>query len=146
VDRGKNGAKRNVVSDANGIPLLIKTTPANIRDDTPAVQMVKSLPMIKRPRGRPRKKPSALMGDRGYGFPWIIASIVLMGIKSLLAPRGSPHGSGLGKRRYVIERTMAWLGNFRRIKLCYEKTGKRFQAFNELACCLVCAGKISPSG
>jgi transposase len=121
---------------------LVKTTPANLRDEIPAVEMVESLPRIKNPRGRPRKKPGELLGDRGYGFPWIIAAIVMKRIKSLLAPRGSPHGSGLGKRRYVIERTMAWMDNFRRLRLCYEKTGKRFQAFNELACCVICAGKF----
>jgi transposase len=142
VDRRKSGVKRHIISDATGIPLLVKTTPANLRDEMPAVQMVESLPAIKNPRGRPRKKPGELLGDRGYGFPWIIAAIVMKKIKSLLAPRGSPHGSGLGKRRYVIERTMAWMNNFRRLRLCYEKTGKRFQAFNELGCCMICAGKL----
>jgi len=135
-----------VISDARGIPLLVHTTPANVRDDTPAVQMVKSMPAIKQPRGRPRKKPGALLGDRGYGFPWVIAAILLLRIVSLLAPRGSEHGSGLGKRRYVIERTMSWLGNFRRLKICYERTGKHFQAFNELAVCLVCAKKLALTG
>jgi hypothetical protein len=42
--------------------------------------------------------PAALMGDRGYGFPWLIALVLLLGIRSLLSPRGKdkPHGSGLG--------------------------------------------------
>ena len=68
-----------------------------------------------------------------------------MGVKSLLAPRGSDHGSGLGKRRYVVERTMAWLANFRRLRLCYERTGYRHQAMNELACRVICAGKLRPT-
>lgn len=122
------------------------TTPANIRDDIPAVEMVESMPPIKQPRGRPRRKPGELIGDRGYGFAWIIQAIVALGIVSLLCPRGSPHGSGLGKRRYVIERTLSWLGNFRRVKLCYEKTGVHFQAFHNLAAGIVCAGRLTPSG
>jgi transposase len=108
--------------------------------------MVKSLPPIKQPHGRPRQRPDALLGDRGYGFPWIIAAILAMRIVSLLSPRGSVHGSGLGKRRYVIERTMAWLGNFRRLKFCYEKRGDHFQAFHELAACVLCAGKLAGDG
>ncbi len=108
--------------------------------------MVESMPPVKQPRGRPRGKPRELIGDRGYGFPWIIKAIVALGIVSLLCPRGSAHGSGLGKRRYVIERTMSWFSNFRRLKLCYEKRAEHFQAFHELAACMVCAQKLSLSG
>jgi transposase len=97
-------------------------------------------------RCRPRRKPGELIGDRGYGFAWIIQAIVALGIVSLLCPRGSPHGSGLGQRRYVIERTLSWFGNFRRVKLCYEKTGAHFQAFHDLAAGIVCAGRLDPSG
>jgi len=135
-----------VISDAQGTPLLVHTTAANVRDEVPAVEMLESMSPVKQPRGRPRRKPRELIGDRGYGFPWIIAAIVLMGIGSLLCLRGSPHGSGLGKRRYVIERTMSWLSNFRRLKLCYEKKSIHFQAFHELAACIICANKLSLSG
>ena len=76
-----------MISDAKGIPLLVHTTPANVRDEKPCVKMVESMPTIKQPRGRPRKRPRELIGDRGYGFAWIIAAIVLMRIVSLLCPR-----------------------------------------------------------
>lgn len=142
VDRRKNGCKRHVISDAKGIPLLVHTTAANVRDEQPTVQMVKALPPIQGPCGRPRAKPKALVGDRGYGFPWIIAAIVAMRIISMLAPRGSEHGSGLGKVRYVIERTMVWFGHWRRLKLCYEKTGAHWQAYHELAASLICFRRL----
>lgn len=118
------------------------TTPANVRDEVPTVAMVRRIPPIQGPRGRPRHKPKALIGDRGYGFPWIIAAVVAMGIRSLLCPRGSEHGSGLGTRRYVVERTLAGFGHCRRIKLCYEKCGEHFQAFHDLAACLLCARRL----
>lgn len=104
--------------------------------------MVKELPPIQGPRGRPRSKPGELVGDRGYGFPWIIAAIVAMRIKSLLAPRGQEHGSGLGKIRYVVERTMAWFGNWRRIRMCYEKKGAHWLAYNQLAACMICFRRL----
>jgi hypothetical protein len=139
------GCKRHLIGDANGIPLVVCTTPANVRDDQPLEQMAESMPPVRMPRGRPRYKPGALVGDRGYGFAYLIAIVVAMRIKSLLSPRGKgqPHGSGLGKVRYVIERTLSWVGNYRRLKACYERTGEHWQAFNELACCLICANRIA---
>jgi hypothetical protein len=44
--------------------------------------------------------------------------------------------------RYVIERTMSWMTGFRRIELCYERTGAHWQAMNELACCVICARRL----
>jgi transposase len=121
---------------------LVRTTPANVRDEMPVVEMVRNLPSIQGPRGRPRAKPDALVGDRGYGFPWIIAAIVAMKIQSLLAPRGSEHGSGLGKVRWVVERTMSWFGNWRRLRFCYEKTPAHWQAYNDLAACMICFRRL----
>lgn len=131
-----------MITDAKGLPLLVQTTPANVRDEQPLLKMVEGLPAIKGPRGRPRRKPKALLGDRGYGFPWGMAAVLALGITSLLDPRGSEHGSGLGKRRYVVEQTLAAYGNSRRIKLCYERTGVHFQAFQELASCVICANRL----
>ena len=34
------------------------------------------------------------------------------------------------------------MSNFRRLKLCYERSGAHFQAFHELAACLICANRI----
>jgi len=124
------------------LPLLVHTSPGNVRDDAPTVQMIKALPAIHGPRGRPRQKPQSLMGDRGYGFPYLIRLVLAMGICSLLAPRGAEHGSGLGKRRYVVEQSLAAFSNYRRIKLCYERTGMSFQAFHQLAAILICYRRL----
>ncbi len=144
TDRGKQGVKRHIVTDANGIPLLVHTGRANQRDEQLLEPLLLSLPTIPDALGQPRSKPEAVQGDRGYGFPWTILAVLAMGIVSLLAPRGKdqPHGSGLGKTRYVVERTLAWLGNFRRLKLCYERKGMHFQSFNVLAACVVCANRL----
>lgn len=107
-----------------------------------AVDLFKSVPPIQGRRGRPRRKPLAQVGDRGYGFPGVIAAVLAMNIISLLAERGSEHGSGLGKLRWIIEATMSWFGNFRRIKFCYEKHGEHFQAFHDLAATLIAFRKL----
>jgi transposase len=142
VDRRKNGSKRHVIGDAEGTPLILCTTPANVRDEVPFVAMLDSLPPVRMPSGHVRYLPGEAAGDRAYGFTWIVAEVAARRIGSLLAARGSPHGSGLGTVRYVIERTMSWLGSFRRIDCCYERTGSHWQAFNELACCVICANKL----
>jgi hypothetical protein len=142
VDRRKNGCKRHLIGDAGGLPLLVVTTPANVRDEVPLVAMLDDLPPVRMPSGQRRYLPGEAVGDRAYGFPWIVAQVVERRIASLLAPRGSPHGSGLGRVRYVIERTMSWMNGFRRIEQCYERTGDHWQAFNELACCFICANKL----
>jgi len=67
-------------------------------------------------------------------------------IVSLLAPRGSPHGSGLGKTRYVVERTLSWVSYNRRLKLCYERTGEHFRAFHVLAACVICTNRLRELG
>lgn len=131
------------------MPLLLECTPANVRDDTPFLSMLDMLPPVKTAKaGRSRYKPTTVVGDAGYGFEHIIPQVVARRIVPLLAPRskaGQPpvtHGSGLGRVRYVVERTIAWLSNFRRIDRCFERTGTAWQAFNELACCVICANKL----
>jgi transposase len=145
VDRRKKGCKRHVLSDANGIPLVVQTGPANQRDDGKVEDLLEAFPVLTDGKtGIVHVLPQALLGDRGYGFPYLIAIVLLYGIVSLLSPRGKnqPHGSGLGEKRYVIERTMSWWPHFRRILVCHEKTGEHFQAFHELAACVLCANKL----
>jgi transposase len=148
VDRAKKGCKRHVITDAGGLPLLVHCTPANVRDDAPFLEMLDSMPPVKLAGpGRPRYKPHAMVGDAAYGFRSIIREVVQRRIDSLLAPRGTrghpaTHGSGLGRVRYVVERTIAWFANFRRIVQCYERTGSAWQALNEIACCVICATRL----
>lgn len=50
----------------------------------------------------------------------------------------TPHGSGLGETRWVVERTVSWLHQFRRLRTCYEKTGEMHDAFLQLAVTMLC--------
>jgi transposase len=82
--------------------------------------------------------------DRGYGFPHLIEIVLLHGIVSKLSPRGKdkPHGSGLGEKRCVVERTMSRWTRFRRINLCHERKGEHFQGMHLLAACVICSSKL----
>ena len=69
--------------------------------------------------------------------------VLALRIVSLLAPRGADaHGSGLGRWRYVVERTLACFSHFRRLRLCYERDGMHFQAFHDLAACLLVCSRL----
>jgi len=126
--------------------LVVETGPANQPDGKRAVALLDKLPAVAGRRGRPRRKPKVFQGDAAYGTEANIREVVKRGIRPLLSPYGNSkrqHGSGLGKTRYVIERTLSWFGNFRRLKFCYERTGEHFQAFHELAASLICLNRLS---
>ena len=134
------------MTDAEGLPLVVRTGPANQPDAELALEMLDAIPPC---GGRPRHRPQVFQGDGAYGIKAIIAAVVQRRVRSLLAPYGKArkeHGSGLGKTRYVVERTLSWMGNFRRLKLCYERCGAHFQAFHELAACLICANRVEKLG
>ena len=88
-------------------------------------------------------------GDRGSGRTvcWGIAATTqppfgavfgLVTFVPLLAMRRTAHGSGLGRRRWVVERTFAWLNQFRRLRVRYEKRADIHAAFLSLGCALIC--------
>lgn len=137
------------MTDANGIPLVVRTGPANQPDAQLALEMLDAIPPCGGARGRPRSRPSAFQGDGAYGIKATIAEVAQRRVRSLLAPYGkarTEHGSGLGKTRYVVERSLSWVSNSRRLKFCYERFGEHFQAFHELAACLICANRIEQLG
>jgi hypothetical protein len=121
------------------VPLVVHTTAANVPDQQRLPQLLEALPTVQGPRGRPRRKPGGIFGDRAYGTAEMIALVISLGMVSFLAPRGDDtHGSGLGCFRYVVERTLACFSHFRRLKVCYERWPEHFQAFHDLAaCCLI---------
>jgi hypothetical protein len=138
-----------VTCDADGVPLVVRVTAANVNDEQVVPAMLEQLPAVQGPRGgRPRRKPKVLLGDRAYGVAWLITLVASMRIVPLLAPRlgraaaEAVHGSGLGKWRYVVERTLACFSHFRRLRICYERTDAHFQALHDLAACLLVATRL----
>ena len=55
----------------------------------------------------------------------------------MIADRGQPHGSGLGIFRWVVERTIAWLHGFRRLRIRWERHDDIHEAFLGPAACLI---------
>jgi transposase len=76
--------------------------------------------------------------DRGYDAETIRQGLRGRHIIPFLAKRNTQHGSGLGRWRWVVERTFAWLNQFRRLRVRYEKRADIHEAFLSLGCTLIC--------
>ncbi len=138
TDRAKKGTKRHLLVDGKGTPLAARITAANRNDSLEAMNLVDDIPPIEGPRGRPRRKPKALYGDRAYGTKRNREGLKERGIEDHLARPRTPHGSGLGKIRYVVERTLAWVGQARRLKVRYDKLPSIHRAFHFLQLARIC--------
>ena len=146
TDRGKNGTKRHLITDGYGTPLAIEHTGANIHDSEMAMPLVDAIEPIKRPRGRPCKRPDALLADRAYDAQEKIRQPLRQrGIQPLIARRNTHNGSGLGKYRWIVEAAIAWLFNYRRLRVRYEKRDDIHEAFLKIGCCLSAGTVFSSS-
>ena len=72
------------------------------------VPLVDAIPPVRGRRGRPRRRPREL------------------------------YGSGLGKKRWVVERTIAWLHQYRRLRIRCERRDDIHEAFLAIGCSLIC--------
>jgi transposase len=88
--------------------------------------------------GRPRRRPASLLADRGYDHDKYRRLVWARGVKPRIARRGTPHGSGLGAQRYVVERTIGLLHWFRRLRIRWEIRDDIHEAFMILAAAIIC--------
>lgn len=126
------------MTDANGVPLVCILTGANAHDVTQLLPLVEAIPPVRGKRGRPRSRPDRVQGDRGYDSEPHRESLRDKHIEPVLAKRNTEHGSGLGKTRWVVERTLAWLHQFRRLRVRYERRADIHEAFLSIGCLLIC--------
>ncbi|ACR31784.1 Transposase (plasmid) [Burkholderia glumae BGR1] len=138
TDRARPGSKHHVLVDANGVPLVAILTGANTNDVTQLLPLVDAIPPIRGVRGRPLQKPGVVYADRGYDSTRHRRALRERGIKPVIAKRRTEHGSGLGKYRWVVERTHSWLHNFRRLRTRFERSAYIHEAFLKLGCSLIC--------
>jgi transposase len=116
----------------------VRITGANRHDSVEALPLLDDVAPVRQKRGRPRRKPKALYGGRAYGTPRNRAGLRRRRIEGHLAQPRTPHGSGLGKVRWVVERTLAWVGQARRLKVRYDKSIAVHRAFHVLQLARIC--------
>jgi transposase len=142
-DRGKAGTKHRVLTDRQGLPLAESVTPANTHDSREALPLVDEVKPTSIGQGRPRKRPAKLHADKGYDFRRVRDGLWRRHITPRIARRGIESSKGLGKHRWVVERTLAWLRRFRRLTVRYEVRDDIHFAFLQLGYCLILISRLS---
>jgi transposase len=115
VDRGKQGLKRSMVTDARGIPLGAVPAPVNRNDHTLLGATLDALP----PLG-PLPAGSTVHLDRGYDYQAVRDELAARGLHARIAERGKPAPIQAG-HRWVIERTHVWMNNYGKLIRCTER-------------------------
>ena len=145
VDRARTGSKQHLLVEATGIPLAWALSSGNRHDVTQLIPLLDRVPPVRGRVGRPRRRPQRLSADRGYDYDKYRRELRRRGIKPEIARRGTAHGSGLGRYRWVVERTFAWLHQSKRLLIRYDRRAEIHEAFLALACCLVCFRRLRNS-
>jgi IS5 family transposase len=101
-------------------------------------EMVDAIPAIRRPRGRPRRRPTKLHADKAYDSRTNRQRLRTRGIRPRIARRGIESSERLGRHRWVVERTLSWLNRFHRLKVRYERRDDLHQAFLTMGCAVIC--------
>lgn len=120
-------------------------TGGNRNDITQLLPLLDAVPPVKGLVGRPLRRPRQLLADRGYDHERYRRRLRARGIRPLIGRRGTEHGSGLGRQRWVVERSFAWLHSFRRLLVRYERRADMHEAFLALACCIICFRRLRVS-
>jgi transposase len=127
-----------VLVDLRGTPLVARVTKANEDDRKQLIPMVDAVPPVAGKAGAPKRRPDYLLADRGYDSDPHRRQLAARGIEPVIARRNTGHGSGLGKFRWVVERTISWLHQMRRLRSRWEKLPKMHDAFLKLGCAMIC--------
>ena len=91
------------------------------------------MPPVRHCAGRPRKRLAKLHADKGYNYDQCRWAARRRGITPRIARRGIESSERLGRHRWVVERTFAWLHNFRRLRTRYERRPDLHEAFMVLS-------------
>ncbi|CAM5472839.1 hypothetical protein SCALM49S_03812 [Streptomyces californicus] len=92
-----------MICDGRGTPLKVITTAANVNDVTQTLALVDGIPPVAGRPGRPRRRPDALLGDKGYDSNPNRNALRERRILPVISRKGCPNIKGMGKLRYVVE-------------------------------------------
>ena len=156
LTRKGKGTKWRLVVDGNGLPLGCHLDGADCAEVQLARQTLDTI-RVARPRGRPKRWPKKLVADRGYDSSDLRHLLRCRGIRRCIpaqrrpntwrAKRGRPVVARKEdyQQRYKVERSFAWLGNFRRLLIRWEHQVPIYRGFFTVALALVCVKRLVPS-
>ncbi len=142
-----------LVVDGHGTPLGFLLESAQRAEVTLAEPTLATV-RVARPRGRPKQRPQQLVADRGYDSAPLRQRLQLRGIRVCIPPKRRPkHWKPKPGRpivakpedyaqRWRVERTFAWLGNYRRLLVRWERDVVVYQGFFTFALALLCLNRL----
>lgn len=123
--------------------MAVAVSAASTHDSLALIPLVQAVPAIRSRRGPRRRRPAKLHADKGYDYPSLRAWLRSRRISPRIARRGIETSTRLGRYRWVIERSFAWLTGYRRLTIRYERSARLFTAFLTLAAALTCYKKLT---
>jgi IS5 family transposase len=121
----------------------VSITAANVNETTTLDVLLDAIGPVKDKVGRPRQRPEKLHADKGYRSRKNQALLRKRGIKSRIARPGVESSKRLGRHRWVVERTIAWFNQMRKMIIRYERRDDTYGALYKLGCCLICCNSLS---
>lgn len=112
-------------------------TGANAYDVSQVKPWVEAIPPVRGKQVQPRQRPDCVQGELGYDSEPHRAWLRQLGIEPPLAKRNAQNDSGLGIYRWMVERTPAWLRQFRRLRRRNERRPELYKVFMTLAKALI---------
>jgi len=140
VDRGKQGIKRSVVVDANGIPLGAIAAPANRHD---SVLLEETLDTLE-PLGELPERMSVHL-DRGYDSGATRERLQSRGLLAEISKTGKPAPLAATKR-WVVERTNSWSNAHKKLVWCTERQGPVIDFWLAFSGVIITVGRLVRRG
>jgi putative transposase len=139
TDRGKPGTKKSLLVEAAGGPLAIVVAGANVHDTTLLAATLDAV-IVPRPTPTP-EAPQHLCLDKAYDNPTGAAAAAAHGYIPHIRRIGEEPIAAAERiyppRRWVVERTLAWLSKCRAILVRYDKRASNYLALLKYACALL---------
>jgi putative transposase len=138
TDRAKNGVKKSLLVEDDGGPLAVVVAPANVPDAKLLAQTIEAI-VLERPEPEDGY-PQHLCLDKGYdnddGWGACVDHDYVPHIALIRDPR-PPRPERRPARRWVVERTLAWLSKCRGLLIRWEKKPENYLGLLKLACALL---------
>ncbi|MFB9880574.1 transposase [Planobispora siamensis] len=128
----------HLLSDAARLPLVVELSAANTPDSHWLKPVVTRLQLSHGPVRGEYRKPGKLHADKAYDHPELRRWLRGKRIGVRIARKGVESSTRLGRHRWVIERTIAWLFGYRRLSPRYERHPDVYLAFLTLAAAITC--------
>jgi transposase len=136
TDRSKKGTKYHIAVTGDGVPVACVATAANVNDTLVFERLFLAAFAV-------MARIATVFADKAYDATANRALCQTFGAQPNIHKRGRPHGSGLGKKRWPVERSNAWVLENKRLALRYDRLGFIVQSLLQTACLFLVAGRLA---